>query len=457
MYCFLCGTEVEDHEYTCHRCGADILFYRQILYTSDVLYNQGLEKASVRDLSGAINSLKGALQFNKANTKARDLLGLCYFEIGESVRAFNEWIIANNMDPNDPYSTYYLNDFSTSPAEMEKINSTIKKYNQALEYCNNGSRDLAMIQLKKVLSVNPKLVAAHQLVALLYIMEGDYHNARRYLQNANYIDSKNTITQRYMHEVRDALREINAGKKKPKRNELAFNDVNDINADLDVRGIFDGVRNNGVNIALGLLIGFLISFFIIRPTLQQSQTGSTSSALVTANEQIRNLKNVNQALEQEVDNLGAKLEEYEGQNDIKTSYNALSKAEIYALGEDADVQSAMEQLNLVNINVLDEDAKARYDKLKVILNPNFADEYFKEGRKFYDVDNYTNAASNFRQCVEIDEHYGDGEALYMLADSIRLGGHSRQAVDYYQKVVDLYPESIWANTAHQYINIVTEE
>ena len=43
-------------------------------------YNLGLEKAKVRDLSGAAASLKKSLHFNKYQTDARNLLGLIYYE-----------------------------------------------------------------------------------------------------------------------------------------------------------------------------------------------------------------------------------------------------------------------------------------------------------------------------------------------------------------------------------------
>ena len=96
MQCFRCGAEV-GNEKTCYNCGADILLYKQIIYTSYVFYNQGLEKARVRDLSGAIEMLKSSLQYYKYNTRARNLLGLCYFQIGETVHALNEWVISREI------------------------------------------------------------------------------------------------------------------------------------------------------------------------------------------------------------------------------------------------------------------------------------------------------------------------------------------------------------------------
>jgi len=71
-----------------------------------------------------------------------------------------------------------------NPAQLETVNQTIKKYNQALLYCRQNSTDLAIIQLKKVLSLNPKLVKGHQLLALLYMKENKFEQAKKSLRAA---------------------------------------------------------------------------------------------------------------------------------------------------------------------------------------------------------------------------------------------------------------------------------
>ena len=43
----------------------------KLAYQSNYWYNDGLAKAQVRDMSGAITSLKKSLQYNRANLAAR--------------------------------------------------------------------------------------------------------------------------------------------------------------------------------------------------------------------------------------------------------------------------------------------------------------------------------------------------------------------------------------------------
>ena len=173
MNCIYCGTPLSGIDY-CTGCGADVTLQKRIIRISNLLYNEGLEKATVRDLSGAIVCLKRSLKFNKENIAARNLLGLVYFETGEVVAALSEWVISKNMnEPGIMRQTCILQDFRRKN-KLDAINQTIRKYNQALLYCRQDNEDMAIIQLKKVLAQNPKLIKAYHLLSLLYLKRQEY-------------------------------------------------------------------------------------------------------------------------------------------------------------------------------------------------------------------------------------------------------------------------------------------
>ena len=95
--------------------------YKKIIMASNAYYNVGLEKANVRDLSGAIDSLKMSLRFNKRNTDARNLLGLVYCEMGEVVAALSEWVISKNYQPENNRASYYLDSIQQNKGKLESI------------------------------------------------------------------------------------------------------------------------------------------------------------------------------------------------------------------------------------------------------------------------------------------------------------------------------------------------
>ena len=163
MNCINCGALLTDLDY-CGHCGCNVLVQKKAYYLSNVYYNQGLEKASIRDLSGAISCLQRSLTFNKHNIQARNLLGLVFFETGEVVSALSEWVISKNLRPIKNQAAEYIEKVQANPNKLESINESIRKYNQALEMCREGHEDVAAIQLKKILAQNPKLIKGYHLL-----------------------------------------------------------------------------------------------------------------------------------------------------------------------------------------------------------------------------------------------------------------------------------------------------
>ena len=139
MRCYNCGCNLTEHNF-CTNCKVDVTKYKLVVSASNLFYNDGLEKARVRDLSGAVASLRQCLKLNKNHVDARNLLGLVYFELGESVQALNEWVISKNLQSKKNVADDYLNLIQSNPGKLDALNATIKKFNQALTYCYQDSR-----------------------------------------------------------------------------------------------------------------------------------------------------------------------------------------------------------------------------------------------------------------------------------------------------------------------------
>ena len=170
-----CGAPIGKSDY-CTSCGFHVEVQKKIWQLSNTYYNLGLDKAQIRDLSGAIDLLKRSLKFNKLNVQARNLLGLVYFETGEAVAALSEWIISKNIMPENNIASEYIERLQQNANKLDVINQTIKKYNDSLQCCRKGSEDVAVIQLKKILNQNPKLIKGYHLLALIYLKKEEYEN-----------------------------------------------------------------------------------------------------------------------------------------------------------------------------------------------------------------------------------------------------------------------------------------
>ena len=207
LNCKHCGGAIAVTGY-CTRCGLKIDYVNKALNSSKYYYNIGLDKARVRDMSGAEEALKLSLKYDKMNIDARNLLGLVYYETGEIVQALSHWVVSVNYFDGKNVAKRYIKEIKSNPHRLEAVNNVTRKYNQALVYAKQGSKDLAFIQLRKVLSDNSRFIQGYLLLALLFIDEGRYDKARKALKRVIKIDRTNPVAVRYFNEMGHTDEEI---------------------------------------------------------------------------------------------------------------------------------------------------------------------------------------------------------------------------------------------------------
>lgn len=462
MICYNCGARLSEHDF-CTGCGIDVGLYKRIMHISNRFYNDALEKAEVRDLTGAITSLRQSLKFNKNNIEARNLLGLVYFEMGEAVAALSEWVISKNLRPRKNIADDYIDMIQTNQARLDSINQTIKKYNQALLYCKQESMDLAVIQLKKVLSLNPKFVRAHQLLALLYINSEEWEKARKELYKCSRIDTNNTTTMRYLKEVEHMLVPEEGAKAVVKRkpqtrdaviyqsgNETIIQPVN-VKETRGVSSLF--------NIGIGIVIGVAIACFLILPARIQSARATINDELRTVSEQsdaktatidamelqIKELTAANAQLQQEV-------EGYLGTDGAIQATDSLLLAAGAYLENPADITAIAGHLDTIDAETAEtasEAFTALYGMLTGLVGPELTKAYYDEGYSDYSQENFTEAIPKLEKAYQYDGTNGD--ALFYLANSYRKNGDTDKAKAAYAEVLEKFPGTEKANRSEIYL------
>lgn len=452
MRCYRCGQDAGKEE-RCPSCGADLRVFHKVIRISNTYYNQGLQQAGVRNLSGAIVSLKRSLKFNKNNIDARNLLGLVYYEMGETVDALSEWVLSQSYQPKDNIANHYLDDIQRNRGQLDTVNQTIKKYNQALYYCRRDSRDLAVIQLKKVLSLNPKLVRAHQLLALLYLQDDKPELAKKTLRNAGRIDTNNTLTLRYLKEVNLRLKEKGTSKK-PKDDDLISYQSGNETIIMPKRFKESSLGTTLASIALGLLVGTAVTACLIVPGVRNQANAEAQQKLLEASDAVSTNGQTIKELEGQIEKLQGQLQDEQQNNEqvedqIKT-YERLLKA--YVAYNTADVVSAGELLDKVNTSYLSNGAKSIYQDLNAQVQEQYLETLYRDGYSSYSGGHYEEAIANLQKVVDEQADYGDGNAAYYLAQSYRKNGDLDSAKPYYQYVIDNYPNTERARTSRNYVD-----
>lgn len=473
MNCYKCGCRLSEKDF-CTSCGTDVMLYKRCLAVSNLFYNEGLERATVRDLSGAIISLRQSLKFDKNNIEARNLLGLIYFETGEVVAALSEWVISKNIRPKKNIADDYLDAVQSSPTRLESINQTIKKYNQALVYCHQDSLDLAIIQLKKVLSLNSKYVRAHQLLALLYMHGEDWEKARKTLLRAQRVDTNNTTTLRYLKEIDIQIEQTAEamGKKGVVKSHLnvaqdsvAYQSGNETIIQPTKIRESAGVSSI-VNLFIGLLIGLAIACFLILPARVQSAKADIDKSFKEVSEQLDIKTSTVSELEQRLTALqaeGAKLQEkldtYTGTDGALMAADYLMQAAQAYIADETDTAGITTNFEKIDVEYLEQNAsepfKNLYQLLLETVGPKISKELYEAGMTAINEEKFSVAVKELERAYTFNTENGD--VLYQLGNAYKGANDVENAKKTYEKVIEDYPNTQNARRAVEHLEDLNEE
>lgn len=462
MRCIYCNTPLAAIDY-CPGCGADVTLQKRIVRISNLLYNEGLEKALVRDMEGAITCLKRSLKFSKENIDARNLLGLCYYETGEAVSALCEWVISKNLKGEENIADSYIDELQSNKNRLDTINQTIRKYNQSVLYCREDNEDMAIIQLKKVISQNPKFVKAYQLLALLYMKRQEYERARKLLKKAANIDTTNTTTLRYLQEIEDVTGKSTRVGKKHWRFEKEKDEA--VSGTLRYMSGTEMViqpttfRDSStiatfINIILGILLGGAIVWFLVVPANRQEVNDEANRQVTDANTKLASEAARAQDLQDEIDGYKSQVDSANQEKE-----DALKKAQSYddllaAVNKyvSGDVSGASTAVAALDASDFDGNAKTLYDSMASAVGTSLFSQYYNTGATAYLAGDYTTAADQLQKAVDADTERKStdyAQAMLCLGISYYQLGQQDKANEILNKFTEYYPNQ--ASQAQGYI------
>ncbi len=449
MICPNCGSNMSDKRKRCERCGTDMTIYQKIYKASNQHYNIGLARARVRDLSGAIISLKSSLELNKMNINARNLLGLIYYEMGETVAALSEWVISKHLQPANNDADEYIDKVQSNPTKLDALNQAIKRYNTSLTLAKQGSDDLAIIQLKKVVNLNPHFIRAYHLLALLHMKSEENEKAKKYLDRALKIDVSNTTTLRYLKVVSPQEASKDEGNL-----ESGFSGSGAIMPISSYREDKPNIMAF-VNLVIGVIIGLAVMAILVIPTLSKKKAdGDTNvadygTALARMEEQdnmIASLKTENEGLKSQVEKLQGNIDNMVIPKDNSLQYQPLMQATALYLaelekgeGDRSFLEVAELLVGIDDKNLESEDARNLITTLRTTVYPNAARAQYEKGHNLYSDGKYNEAIEELAKAIAYDPK--DVDPVYFTARAYHRLEDKENAAIYYNIVLQDFPDS----------------
>ncbi len=449
MLCPYCKSVLTKRN-TCDRCGEDVTAFKRLYAISNRYYNDGLAKAKTRNLTGAIADLEKSLEINRANTDARNLLGLIYNEIGETFDALAQWVISKNYQEQDNEADYFISQLEKNPTRLQTMNQVIEKYNVSLKYAEDHSDDLAIIQLKKILSLNPHYLKALQLISLLYIKQGKVKSAKRYLAIAQKVDIANPITVSYLNEIHHLEHQEEPVVEEEEPQEEVVRDGGSFAPAASFKEEKPSILP-WINLILGIAIGVLFFMFAILPGIRQEAVDAGQAEIVKINEELTKATAATESLEAENKRLTAQIEELtkepEPEEEIPVEEpepepnpieeQLIQAAEAY-FREDNDAATAI----LMEIDPLELTFKGSlelYNQLGSALFAAEAQKIYETGYEQYSNGEYESSLETLARSVELDGENLD--ARYFYARSFERLGRNDEAAEQYRKLIEIAPES----------------
>ena len=341
--------------------------------------------------------------------------------------------------------------------ELEAINQAAKRYNQSLDYCRQNGEDLAIIQLKKAVTVHPSYVKAHQLLALIYMHTEQYTFARQSIRTAYKLDTTDEFSLRCMHELNQIRRARNVKikeKEKKDRHTVTYN----LGNETIIQPVSNSIKDNAglhtvLNIVLGLVVGVAVMWFLIMPAINASRQERNNRQTVEFSDQIATQTAQISALKKELEEYRSTSEETENvqatASSTQESYEIVLNMAAHFRAEDMGDSAMVEELLKVNPDSLGTVGRESYDEIAGELFPRVCANLYSTSQENFEVANYTAAITNLEQVMKMDEGYEEGAALLLLAQSYEKSGDQNQANLKYQKLTESYPDTEAAQTAKE--------
>lgn len=427
----------------------------KIIRLSNIYYNKGLEKAQVRDMSGAILCLRQSVRLYKMNIDARNLLGLIYYETGEIVDALAEWLISSNYRRKGNIANRYIGRLQDNREALDEMAMAVSKYNQALALLQGDSEDLAILQVNKVLNLNPRFVKAYQLAALIYIKRRSYGRADRLLRKAHSIDRTNAVTLRYIDELKAIAAKRRKSRKGDAEGDQEWETGEHLSAD-DVIIPTYKETSGGWKTVLSLLVGIGFGlagfYYLVMPQEIRRMNDRFNQSTVSLNEQMNDKDG-------EIKNLNNRITDLEGQiTDLQGNLDHTNAANEGAIQNYARLLLALRNFRnndyLGGVNALSEVSGEGisnetfltiYQELQAEVAQNGSTTLYTAGYDAYQARNYEQSKALLAKCLELQPDSVD--AMYWLGLSYVNTGDPATGAQYLNQIVDHFPTHQLANQA----------
>jgi len=352
------------------------------------------------------------------------------------------------------FSPIKLEDMSKDyPVIPDNVKNSIALYNKALDDIHMKNEDMAIIQLKKAIAMNPDFCEAINLLGICYVYVRDHTKAAEMFEKVAAIEKNGISAVKYVKQLNEGngsetgkrakktVRAVKPASESPvaiqKKDTPLLDTLNKVQYGLK----FDMVKYAAALILgalLMLLLGTALNLF--SKSEETPKTGTNLQSTPTPSVDYKsNVPDYNETVKQ----LQSDLNKANQERDYYKSIVKLS--EVQSLIDNGKYQSAADILLSLEAIKFNDDEKKVYNSMRDEIMPKAAVNAYGAGVDYFNSGNYQKALEVLQKVERFDENckYMDG-VLYYIGKSNEQLGNKDDAIKAFQRVIDKYPGSRFA-------------
>lgn len=338
------------------------------------------------------------------------------------------------------------------------VRNSIIFYNKSVANLQSGNIDIAISNLKKSLTYNSCFCEAIKLLALCYVHVKDFSMAAKTFKMLAKYDVDSSFAKECLERLKveknisktlDAIGVINSN----------TNDYTNKKENLKKlkKGKASGTKIIGKKVImflaiLTIIVSGTIFTYLVRSNIINTYNRVLGSTVKTSDHKLEdnNYKDLgekyseldknNKNLEKNLESTKSELEDYKNKYNILMQLNEIEKCY-----NDGNYEKALDNLLALKEVQLDETSKARFDKLWSDVKLVAGWDIYRAGDNLYKKGNYSEALTKLIKAEAIlpDEKIRSWN-LYQIAMCYKEINDNKNALVFFQKVKDTYPNSQYA-------------
>lgn len=368
------------------------------------------------------------------------------------------------------YEIEKINPINISDEEFNahKIPNNVRKsialYNKSIINFKISCVDLAITDLKKSLSLNPDFSEAIKLLGLCYVYKKDFDKAEKLFKKLAKYDIYTVSANKY-------LKEIKADRTVSK----ALDTIKNANSNSDNDRKRDSISKlpeysskikKNKNLTQKLVVSFLVTAIIITIAGAaywnrfniQNMFNKSQKAELEKNKELEQQKAISEKnkemdekqkrLQKNIEATKAELDNYKNKNNAISVLNDAEK--FYSEG---NYERALDNLITLKPLKLEDAEKSRFDKLWNSIKTNDVWTIYNQGNKLYKQGNYQEALPKLLKVQQVaPELEVMPWTLYQIGNCYKQTNDTKNALVYFQKVKNDYPNTEYAGYSEGMIN-----